>query len=67
MTRRWIITVTSEDGTESAWGPWADGVIADDLARKLRDGVGDETGSLRIRVMRVDRWPGLRAAVEELR
>lgn len=63
---RWIITTTAEDGTESAWGLWADADVTERLADKLGEAVGDETGELRIRVQHVDRWPGLKRAIEEL-
>jgi hypothetical protein len=66
MTRRWVIGVTGEDGHESYWGSWRDSKTAEHLADRLREGVDDPGGELRIRVQWVERWPGLKRALEEL-
>lgn len=70
MTRRWIMILTNADGSTSAWGSWASAETAEHLAGKLREAsshYGEGTGAdVSVQLEYVERWPGLKRALEEL-
>lgn len=69
MTRRWIMVLTNEDGSTSAYGSWASADTAEHLAGKLRQASGHYGGpgaDVQVSLEWVERWPGLKRAVEEI-